>query len=268
MSLREGDLKDTVLSKVSIDEFEPKTGEAKDVMVLGFYATQNSAAEDLYHFLNGSLQETRDIEVSPNPNEDGYYMVFVEMDRNDKVLELMNHMLADTERVAGKLQWKAKTYLNDDYIPVGDESLYQYIITDPNNYVTREEFESNRAVEEAKRLEEEQRLAEEAAAQDASNNILEFLKPTNLLRAGIADGKLHMQDKFDTVSLEVVNFGEGAKLMSELGINESAVKIDFDRTLFGKLKGMLGEMVALPIDQYVIIYNPNQQQNILVTKAL
>lgn len=268
MSLREGDLKDTVLSKLSVDEFEPKTGDAKDVMVLGFYATQNSAAEDLYHFLNGSLQETRDIEVSPNPNEDGYYMVFVEMDRNEKVVELMNSLLRDTARVAGNLQWKAKTYLNDEYLPVGDEALSQYIITDPAKYVTREEFESARAVEEAKRQEEEQRLAEEAAAMDASNNILEFLKPTNLLRAGISDGKLHMQDKFNTISLEVVNFGEGASVMSELGITESAIKADFDLTLFGKLKGMLGEMVALPIDQYVVIYNPKQQQNILVTKAL
>ena len=268
MSLREGDLKDTVLSKLSIDEFEPKTGDAKDVMVLGFYASQGSAAEDLYHFLNGSLQETRDLEVSPNPNEDGYYMVFVEMDRNENVIDLMNSLLRDTARVAGDLQWKAKTYLNDDYIPVGDEQLKQYIITDPANYVTREEFESNRAVEEAARVEEEKRLAEEAAAADTSNNILEFLKPTNLLRAGINDGKLHMQDKFNTVSLEIVNFGAGATLMSELGISESAIKSDFDLTLFGKLKSMLGEMVALPIDQYVVIYNPNQQQNILVAKTV
>lgn len=268
MSLREGDLKDTILSKVSIDEFEPKTGDPADVMVVGFYASQNSAAEDLYHFLNGSLQETRDIEVSPNPNEEGYYMIFVEIDRNEAALETIQSLLADTARVAGELQWKAKTYLNDEYLPLSEDEVYQYIITDPAKYTTREEFEARMAEESAARAVEEQRIAEETAAQDRSNSILEFLKPTNLLRAGVADGKLHMQDKFGTVSLEVVNFGEGQEIMSELGINESAIKTDFDRTLFGKLKGMLGEMVALPIDQYVVIYNPNNQQNILVTKAL
>lgn len=262
MSLREGDLQDTILSKVSIDEFEPKTGDAKDVMVLGFYASQSSAAEDLYHFLGGSLLETRDVEVSPNPNEDGYYMVFVELDRNDKVIEALDQMLKDTARVAGDLSWKAKTYLNDEYLPLGEDEIYQYIITDPANYVTREEFEAQQAA----KIQEQKRIEEEAAAQDKSTQIMEFLKSTNLLRAGIADGKLHMQDKFGTLSLEVVNYGEGAQLMSELGINESAIKTDFDRTLFGKLKGMLGEMVALPIDQYIVIYNPNNQQNILVTR--
>ena len=80
MSLRENDLVDTVLRKLSIDEFEPKTGEPKDVMVLGFYVTEQSAGEDLYHFLGGSPTETRDIDVSPNPTEDNYYMVFVELE--------------------------------------------------------------------------------------------------------------------------------------------------------------------------------------------
>jgi len=268
MSLREGDLKDTVLSKISIDEFDPKTGDAENVMVLGFYVSQNSAAEDLYHFLGGSLQETRDIEVSPNPNEDGYYMVFAEIDRNENSIDTIKTILKDADRIVGELNWKAKTYLNDDYLPLSEDDIYQYIITDPNKYVSREEFESKRAEESAAQAEEEQRIAEESAAQDRSSNILEFLKSTNLLRAGLADGKLHMQDKFDTLSLEVVDFGEGQQLMSSLGINESAVKIDFDRTLFGKLKSMLGEMVAIPIDQYVIIYNPNNQHNILVTRPL
>ena len=37
MALKEGDLKNTILKNISIDEFEPKTGEAKDVMVVGLY---------------------------------------------------------------------------------------------------------------------------------------------------------------------------------------------------------------------------------------
>ena len=37
MALKEGDLKNTILKNISIDEFEPKTGEAKDVMVIGLY---------------------------------------------------------------------------------------------------------------------------------------------------------------------------------------------------------------------------------------
>ena len=35
MGLHEGDLQDTILKKVSIDEYEPKTGDSADVLVLG-----------------------------------------------------------------------------------------------------------------------------------------------------------------------------------------------------------------------------------------
>ncbi len=267
MSLHENDLKDTILSKISIDEFEPKTGDAKDVLVMGLYVTEDSVGHDLYKFLSGSIQEVRDIEVSPNPNENGFYMVFVEMDRNEKVVDSIKFFIEETERVAGKLNWKARTYLNDDYLPLSEDDIFQYIITDPEKYVTREEFEANRAQEEAQRVEEERIAAETQLAESNSQTILDFLRPTNLLRAGINDGKLHIQDARNTLSLEIVDFGIGKEILQNYGIAESAIKFDFDRTLFDKLKGMLGEMKALPIDQYIVIYNPNDQGQVLLTKT-
>ena len=249
MSLKEGDLKNVVLKKLSIDEFEPKTGDAKDVLVLGFQVTESNVGDDLYGFLNGSIVEIRDIEVSPNPNDEGFYMVFVEMDRNDSVVEGIKTLLRDTERLAGKLNWEAKTYLNDNYLPLSEDEIYEYIITDPSKYMSREDFEADRAtrMEEQKRLEEE--AAAEAAALDASNRILEFLKDSNLLQAGINEsGQLVLQDSRNIVALEIVDFGDGKEVMSKHGIHESAIKFDFDKVLFGKLKGMLGEMAALPID--------------------
>ena len=96
---------------------------------------------------------------------------------------------------------------------------------------------------------------------------MEFLRPTNLLQAGIADGKLHIQDSKSIITLEFVDFGSSEEVMNNLGIRESAIKIDFDRVLFGKLKDMLGEMAAIPIDNYVVIYNPADQNNVLITKA-
>ena len=58
-----GDLKDTILKKISIDEYEPKTGEAKDVVVLGFYLNENTPGQDLYNFISNSIYEIRDAEV-------------------------------------------------------------------------------------------------------------------------------------------------------------------------------------------------------------
>ena len=268
MSLREGDLKNVVLKKLSIDEFEPKTGDARNVLVLGFQVTESNVGEDLYGFLNGAVVEVRDIEVSPNPNEDGYYMVFVEMDRKEGVVEDIKTLIRDTERLAGKLAWEARTYLNDDYLPLSEDEIYEYIIADPANYVPREEFESQRAakIEEEKRLEEE--AAAEAAALDNTNQILEFLKDSNLLQAGVNEGRLVLQDSRNVIALELVDFGTSSDVMLEHGIKESAIKFDFDKVLFGKLKGMLGEMAALPIDEYIVIYNPAKQDNILIAKAI
>ena len=46
MALKEGDLKNTMLKNISIDEFEPKTGEAADVMVIGLYLNETAPAKD------------------------------------------------------------------------------------------------------------------------------------------------------------------------------------------------------------------------------
>ena len=51
MPLAEGDLKNTVLKRLSIDEYEPKTGDSQDVMVLGFHINDSKPGKDLYKFL-------------------------------------------------------------------------------------------------------------------------------------------------------------------------------------------------------------------------
>jgi hypothetical protein len=54
--------------------------------------------------------------------------------------------------------------------------------------------------------------------------------------------------------------------MQELGISESAINLDPDRFVFDKLNSMLGEMKALPIDNYVVIYNP-KDTDIIVART-
>ena len=263
MALKEGDLKNTMLKKISIDEFEPKTGEAADVMVVGFYLNETAPAKDLYHFINNSILEIRDVEVSPNPNTENYYMVFIEVDRNKDSLSNIKELVKEVERLSGKLDWNVSTTLSEDNLSLDGADLIRYIQLDPENYLTKDEFMAQQqeaeAQAEAKRLEEE--------AQDNSNKILEFLKPSNILEAGINDNKLHLRGSKDIATLEIVNFGHGPDVMSEVGISESAIKQDFDKVAFSKFNAMLGEMRALPIDEYIVIYNP-EHKDILVTKAI
>ena len=111
MSLRSGDLADTVLRKVSVDEFTPKTGTPEEVAVVGFYVTENSVGQDLYRFINNSVVEFRDVEVSPNPDLENYYMVFVEMDRNEQLVDNINKLLTDVENITEEMVWEVKSYL-------------------------------------------------------------------------------------------------------------------------------------------------------------
>jgi len=141
MGLRNGELKDTVLSKISIDEFEPKTGDVKNVVVVGFNLNEQAAGKDLYTFLNNSTLNIRDVEVAPNTNEQGYFMVFLELDRDQDLPEKLVKLLDDVKNVAGNLNWKASTHLTDDYYPIGSDELSEYLITDPEQYMDREAFE-------------------------------------------------------------------------------------------------------------------------------
>ena len=78
MTLKYNELQDLVLPKLSIDEFSPKTGDNKDVMVLGFYVKDKEPAKDLSHFIENGAYDILDVESSPASNDDGEYMVFVE----------------------------------------------------------------------------------------------------------------------------------------------------------------------------------------------
>lgn len=255
MGLHEGDLQDTILKKVSIDEYEPKTGDSADVLVLGFSCKEASQGNDLYNFLNNSIYEMRDVEVSPNPNPDNYYMVFVEMDRNDGVTENIRNIVKDVENLSGKMAWVGKTHLTDDFHPLFDEGIAQFIIQEPENYMTKSDWEDKQA----------ETQAIEDSVETANQNILEFLKSSNLLNASINNNTLEVEDKFNEAKLEVVGFGEAKDIMAEIGINESAIG-DMDSTLKA-FNSMLGEMRAIPINEYIVIFHPSQT-NVLVTKQI
>ena len=252
MGLKEGQLADTILSKVSIDEFVPKTGDVQDVITAGFYVTESEVGNDVYKFISNSTAEVRDVEVSPNPNPDGYYMVFVEMDRNPEALSKIREICKDMENVAGKLSWKGKTHLIDEYTGLYEDDIEKYVILEPAKYVDRDTFDA-----------EQQAQAEAQEAKDNSGKILEFLKDSSLLEAGINDNRIVMRGARDVAQLEIVNFGPAKDIMAEVGINESAIK-PLDSTL-RMFNSMLGEMRAVPIDEYIVVFHPNQD-NVLVTK--
>ena len=271
MSLQPGDLKGVVTDEISIDEFEPKTGDEKDVAVVGFYVNSEEAGTDLYNFMSHSVIENRDVELSPNADESGYYMVFVEIERDDTLLKNITALAEEVERVAGKLNWQFKTPYLEEYASFDEAE--KYIQQDKDNYLTAADYKAKLEGEFNKVNDDEPEEEEEGVplipqeeAVINTEDIMEFLHNTNLLDANVNEGILTMKDARGTLNLKLVSFGYGPDVMSELGIQESAIKADPDKFFFDKLSSMLGEMKALPIDNYVVVYDPSHK-DVLIAKS-
>jgi hypothetical protein len=246
MSLEHQDLKSVVKDEISIDEFEPKTGEKEDIAVFGFYVTEKSVGDDLANFLEKSSFDFRDVEVTPNPNPDNYYMVFVEIDRQPGMVDMIREVAKDVLNVAGKMEWKGKPLLSDSSFDLNDPQLEGIIKTTPEEYITKEEHE-------------------DMIKQEKETNITDFvLDNTNASTVTLTDNILNLIDYKHNVKLEFVSFGEGKPTLEEAGLSELAIDYDFDRHLIKTLESMRGDLNILPINKNIVMHNPSTDQVLVV----
>ena len=150
MTLKYNELQDLVLPKVSIDEFSPKTGDNNDVIVLGFYVKDKEPAKDLSHFIENGAYEILDVESSPASNDDGEYMVFVEVKRDDAFFDLTEKVVEDLGNIMSIGGWKYKPYYSEDEFDRANNKWKSYVITDPDKYVSKEEFTENLMIQQKK----------------------------------------------------------------------------------------------------------------------
>ena len=104
-----GDLQSLVSSDVSVAEFEPKTGTDDDVVVIGFFCKDEAPAEDIATFIEKSTVNILDTEVSPNPDENGFYLVFVEVE-NENLMQTVFELLDDVSRLTEIEEWSIDFY--------------------------------------------------------------------------------------------------------------------------------------------------------------
>ena len=195
--MKHEDLVDLVIPKVSLDEFAPKTGDNKDVIVIGFYVDDIDPAKDLSNFIESGAYETLDCEASPASNEDGHYMVFVEVNRDGTVFEKLDKILHDVENLSGKLAWTVKPYYAEEDFKLHEDTWKDFVIVDPDMYVDKKTFQQNKV------------QAEESAYKE---NLGEFL-----IDSLMSNVSLDKDTERDTIQFqrgkrvfefELVNFGQ------------------------------------------------------------
>jgi len=246
-ALKHGDLQGVVTNKVSVDEFEPKTGEKENIAVIGFYVTEQAAGDDLAKFISKSIHEHRDVEVTPNPNEDNFYMVFVEVDRKEGMVEGLRALTKDIINVSGKLDWQVKPLLSDSELSIDDPMLETIIKQSPETYQTKEQ-------------------QTEEAQQMKITEIQDFIKNnTNVGDCVLENNTLTLKDYKYKVQLEFIQFGEGKVTLEEAGISEAAIDYDWDKTLVSTLESMRGDLNIIPINKHIVFHSPATDQ-VLVAK--
>ena len=247
MSLKPNDLKGVVTNEISIDEFEPKTGEKENVAVFGFYVTEKQVGEDLANFLEKSTFDFRDVEVTPNPNPDNLYMVFVEVDRDPGMLGMLREVAKDILNITGELEWKGKPLLSDSTFDLNDPQLEGIVKSTPEDYVTKDEHEAN-------------------MKQEHETSIKDFVLDNTIATAvELNDSVITIRGgKRDSVTLEVISFGEGKPTLEEAGLSELAIDYDFDRHLIKTMESMRGTLNILPINRNVVMHNPHTDQVLVV----
>lgn len=98
MSIQQNDLIDLIQSTFSVDQYKSKVGDDKNVVVVAFDIKDGDPAKDLSQFIE-SGHNTIDVDVSPGPDKNGNYKVFVELERNSKLFETIDAILKDITRV-------------------------------------------------------------------------------------------------------------------------------------------------------------------------
>ncbi len=237
MSLKNEDLRGTVLPTVSIDEFEPKAGNDMEVIVVAFYIKDQAPAEDLNTFIQRGFIDTLDVEVSPNTDQDGNYLVFVEMNRDDTFPNKFQALLKDIVNVTGKMDWKVKTYFTDgveyDY---NDPELYKYVIIVPEDYVSKDEFKVT----------------------ELGENIHEFFGHSLISNLTLVGNTLTLSSARNKIIAEVVDAGSYDTVIGRNFLSESAFGVGRVPHEARVLQNMLGNCNVLPLGGYLCVSRDDQ----------
>ena len=234
MSLKYGDLKGMILPNISIDEFEPKAGDDLSTIVVAFYLTDKAPADDLNTFIQRGAIDTIDVEVSPSTDENGNYLVFVEMGRNESFLNKFKALISDVTNLSGPQNWRVKTYFsNGREFDYKDPELVKYIIIDPDDYVPKDEFN----------------------AKELNESIYNFFRNSCISNLTISNNNVIITRNNKKIVAEVVDVGDYDTIFVRNFLTESAILYN-NTSESSALTFILGNYNVLPIDKfYCLNYN-------------
>lgn len=135
-NLEQGDLKRLIHNELHIDQYKSKMGTDEDVCVISFKVSGKEPSADLVGFIEKGYDFVLDADVSSGEKEGGDYLVFVELERSEKlpaqIMEIMDDLMNLTEQ---KIEdWRVRYYKSATDNELSEESLADLIPTTPEAY--------------------------------------------------------------------------------------------------------------------------------------
>lgn len=239
--MRPGDLEDLVLPMVSVDEYESKIDD--DAIVIGFYVGDKDAAEDLNRFIQKSPVQLIDSEVSPAPDQHGYYLVFVEFINDRRIVTNIDGLLEEISPLAGIESWQMRLRQNDGVVPFSKKVLSK-------------------------------RFAEMRGDVDGKENskeksIMDALYYSDLEDALVEDHQLVLTSHNFKLNAEIAGFGEANSLLDVHGLTETALTLNMNFIAESmKIAKTMGHgWVFGRYGDHAVLQNPNINVAILLRNA-
>lgn len=135
--LEAGDLARLVHPELHVDEFKSKLGDDEDVIVLSFKVDGKEPAVNLVSFIEKGYSWVIDADLSSGEMDDGSYIVYVELDRNQdanqNTLDLINDMLNLTSQKLS--DWRVRYPKARKEKELSLEALEELVPTSPEQYL-------------------------------------------------------------------------------------------------------------------------------------
>ena len=81
-------------------------------MVVAFYVKDDEPAMDLATFIERGSHKIIDTEVSPAPDDDGHYLVFVEINKDENTMQTVLDILKDMKQLVDIKTWEFNFHKN------------------------------------------------------------------------------------------------------------------------------------------------------------
>jgi hypothetical protein len=259
--LKEGDLKDLVLPIISVDEYMSKIDN--DAIVVGFYVLYRDPAKDLNRFIQKSATYLLDTDTSPAPTEEGYYMVFLELARNDTFPTDLVEILDTLKGLTSIDQWSFKTLDSEEDSEATAESIKEKVRLEPEEH-DDEEDEDKKEREPKKNTDKKGKKPKK-----------ESIELVNFFKSCVADYILVENDivtlkKYNyELPLELIGFGNATVLKKEFSELREAVRLDVtSQSINSKIQSMLGSHWLIEVLNQLIILSRSDSDKIAIVKLV